>query len=148
MNPRYITAAALFAIAAAGGTREARAQDPNPGVRLGLSYPRGTTPKIIVMPVDSTPGDSIRTIIQRDLDYSDRVTPLILDEMALMGLTPARGQSYNYSLFANLGVAAIVQAQPISGGYKVSLHDVSVGRVLQTRDFLLSGVPPLRDDRI
>ena len=148
MNPRYIMAAALLAIAAAGGTSEARAQDPNPGVRLGLSYPRGTTPKIIVMPVDSTPGDSIRAIIQRDLDYSDRVTPLVLDEMTLMGLTPVRGQSYNYSLFANLGVAAIVQAQPISGGYKVALHDVSVGRVLQTRDFLLSGVPPLRDDRI
>lgn len=148
MNPRNTTAAALFAIAAACATSEAFAQDPNPGVRLGLSYPRGTTPKIIVMPVDSTPGDSIRTIIQRDLDYSDRVTPLVLDDMTLLGLTPARGQTYNYSLFANLGVAAIVQAQPISGGYKVSLHDVSVGRVLQTRDFLLSGVPPLRDDRI
>lgn len=148
MNPRNITAAALFVIAAACATSEALAQDPNPGVRLGLSYPRGTTPKIIVMPVDSTPGDSIRTIIQRDLDYSDRVTPLVLDDMTLLGLTPARGQTYNYSLFANLGVAAIVQAQPISGGYKVSLHDVSVGRVLQTRDFLLSGVPPLRDDKI
>ena len=148
MNPRHIKAAALFVIAAACATSQARAQDPNPGVRLGLSYPRGTTPKIIVMPVDSTPGDSIRTIIQRDLDYSDRVTPLVLDDMTLLGLTPARGQTYNYSLFANLGAAAIVQAQPISGGYKVSLHDVSVGRVLQTRDFLLSGVPPLRDDKI
>lgn len=148
MNPRYIRAAAVFGLAAAAGT-SAGAQDPtNPGVRLGINYPRGTTPKIIVMPVDSTPGDSIRTIIQRDLDYSDRVTPLVLDDMTLMGLTPARGQSYNYSLFANLGIAAIVQAQPISGGYKVSLHDVSVGRVLQTRDFLLSGVPPLRDDGI
>jgi tol-pal system beta propeller repeat protein TolB len=148
MNPRYITAAALVAIAALGSSTQACAQDPNPGVRLGLSYPSGTTPKVIVMPVDSTPGDSIRTIIQRDLDYSDRVTPLLLDDMTLMGLTPARGQSYNYSLFANLGVAAIVQAQRISGGFKVSLHDVSVGRVLQTRDFMLPGVPELRGDRI
>ena len=148
MNPRYITAAALVAIATLGSSTQACAQDPNPGVRLGLSYPSGTTPKVIVMPVDSTPGDSIRTIIQRDLDYSDRVTPLLLDDMTLMGLTPARGQSYNYSLFANLGVAAIVQAQRISGGFKVSLHDVSVGRVLQTRDFMLPGVPELRGDRI
>src|SRR5687767_12985783 len=141
MNPRYITAAALFAIAAAGGTREARAQDPNPGVRLGLSYPRGTTPKVVVMPVDSTPGDSIRTILQRDLDYSDRVTPLVLDDMTLMGLTPPAGQSYNYSLFASLGAAAIVQAKRNPGGFTVSLHDVSVGRVIQTRDFRVGGVP-------
>ena len=149
MNPRKITAAAILSIAAAGAATVASAQDPtNPGVRLGINYPRGTTPKIIVMPVDSTPGDSVRTIIQRDLDYSDRVTPLVLDEMTLMGLTPVSGQNYNYSLFANLGIAAIVQARPISGGYKVALHDVSVGRVIQTRDFLLSGVPPLRDDRI
>lgn len=149
MNPRSITLAAVLSSMAAGAATVASAQDPtNPGVRLGINYPRGTTPKIIVMPIDSTPGDSVRAIIQRDLDFSDRVTPLVLDDMTLMGLTPASGANYNYSLFANLGIAAIVQGRPISGGYKVSLHDVSVGRVIQTRDFLLSGVPPIRDDRI
>ena len=149
MNPRYIRAAAFFVFAAGGLTATATAQDPsNPGVRLGITYSGGGPPKIIVMPFDSTPGDSVKTIIQRDRDYSDRVTPLVLDQMTLMGLTPASGQSYNYSLFANLGVAAIIQGQPIAGGYKVSLHDVSVGRVIQTRDFLLSGVPANRDDRI
>ncbi|MGK2960593.1 MAG: hypothetical protein ACSLFK_00455 [Gemmatimonadaceae bacterium] len=149
MISRQIIAAAIVAFAAAGSATVVRAQDPaNPGVRLILNYPRGTTPKIVVMPIDSTPGDSVRTIIQRDLDYSNRVTPLVLDEMTLMGLTPAAGQNYNYSLFANLGVAAIVQARRTSGGYMVSLHDVSVGRVLQSREFLIPGVPQNRDSRI
>ena len=87
MKPRYLTAAAIVAVAAAVVSTRACGQEPTqppPGVRLGLSYPGGTTPKIIVMPVDSTPGDSVRTILQRDLDYSDAVTPLVLDDMTLM----------------------------------------------------------------
>jgi TolB protein len=148
MNPRYLTVAAFVAVAAAAVSTRACGQEPTqpaPGVRLGLSYPRGTTPKVIVMPVDSTPGDSVRTMIQRDLDYSDRVAPLVLDDMTLMGLTPAPGQDYNYSLFANLGVAAIVQAKRIPSGFDVALYDVSAKRRLTSQVFRVSGVPPNRD---
>lgn len=148
MNHRYLTVAAFAAFAAiAVGTR-ACAQEPTPpapGVRLGLSYPRGTTPKIIVMPVDSTPGDSVRTIIQRDLDYSDVVTPLILDNSTLMGMTPAPGQSYNFGLFANLGVAAIVEAKRTSRGFHVTLYDVGATRQLASSDFSVTQVPANRD---
>ena len=148
MNSRYLTVAAFVAVAAAAVGTRACAQEPTPpapGVRLGLSYPRGTTPKVIVMPVDSTPGDSARTIIQRDLDYSDRVLPLVLDDMTLMGLTPAPGQSYNFSLFANLGVAAIIQAKRTPAGFDVALYDVSAQRKLAQREFRVGGVPPNRD---
>jgi tol-pal system beta propeller repeat protein TolB len=146
MNQRTLIAAALDALATGAAATKACAQDPAaPGVRLGLSYPRGTSPKIIVMPVDSTAGDSVRTIIQRDLDYSDRVTPIVLDDVTLAGLTPAPGQPYNYSLFASLGIVAIVDAKRTSAGFNVSLHDVSVGRVLQTREFRVGGVPVMRD---
>ena len=114
MNVRYLSVAAAALVIAAVASTRACGQEPTappPGVRLGLNYPRGTTPKVIVMPVDSTPGDSVRTLIQRDLDYSDRVTPLILDDMTLMGMVPAAGQPYNFSLFANLGAAAIIDAK-------------------------------------
>ena len=153
MNQRYLTLAAFVVIAGVAVSTRACGQEPTPptpapGVRLGLSYPRGTTPKVIVMPVDSTPGDSVRAIIQRDLDYGDRVTPLVLDDMTLMGLTPAPGQDYNYGLFANLGVAAIVQAKRSANGYQVSLYDVSAARRLDSREFRLSSAPPVRDDKI
>ena len=136
MNPRYLTVAAFVAIAAAAISTRACGQDTTttrPGVRLGLSYPRGTTPKVIVMPVDSTAGDSVRTIIQRDLDYSDRVVPLLLDDMTLMGMTPAAGQPYNYSLFANLGVAAIIEPRRTANGITVTMYDVSAARRLDSR---------------
>ncbi|MEO8576756.1 MAG: hypothetical protein ABI556_08660, partial [Gemmatimonadales bacterium] len=151
MNPRYLTVAAFVAIIAAAVSTRACGQDTTttrPGVRLGLSYPRGTTPKVVVMPVDSTPGDSVRAIIQRDFDFSDRVAPLVLDDMTLMGMTPAAGQPYNYSLFANLGVAAIVEPKRTANGITVTLYDVSAARRLDSREFRLSTAPPNRDARL
>ncbi|MBA2708896.1 MAG: PD40 domain-containing protein [Gemmatimonadaceae bacterium] len=155
MNQRHLTVAAFIAVAAAITGTRACAQDtttttppPRPGVRLGLSYPSGTTPKVLVMPVDSTPGDSVRAIIQRDLDFSDRVTPLVLDEETLRGMTPTDGQDYNYSLFSSLGVAAIVQARPIANGYRVALYDVSVGKRLESRDFRVMQMPRNRDETL
>lgn len=151
MNLRIVTAAALLSATAVVVSSRACAQQPPapaPGVRLGLSYPAGTTPKVIVMPVDSTPGDSTRIIIQRDLDYSDRVTPLVLDDMTLMGMTPAPGQSYNFGLFSNLGVAAIIEAKRSTAGYLVSLYDVSTQRKLTTREFTVPRIPQNRDAKL
>ena len=59
-----------------------RAQDTTttPGVRLGLSYAAGTKPGVIVLPVQDDYGDdSLRVIVQRDLDFSDRTTVIALD---------------------------------------------------------------------
>jgi TolB protein len=151
MNVRYLSVAAAALVIAAVASTRACGQEPTappPGVRLGLNYPRGTTPKVIVMPIDSTPGDSVRTLIQRDLDYSDRVTPLILDDMTLMGMVPGAGQPYNFSLFANLGAAAIIDAKRSASGYLVSLYDVSTQRKLESRDFRVAGIPPNRDAKL
>ena len=40
-------------------------------------------PAVVVLQIDTTEGDSTRTIIQRDLDYGDRVHPLILDSLTM-----------------------------------------------------------------
>ncbi len=67
---------------ALAGATIARAQDTTtaPGVRLGLSYAAGTKPGVIVLPVQDDYGDdSLRIIVQRDLDYSDRMTVIALE---------------------------------------------------------------------
>ena len=151
MKLRYLSVAAAALVTAAVVSTRACGQQPTappPGVRLGLSYPAGTTPKVIVMPVDSTPGDSVRALIQRDLDYSDQITPLVLDDMTLMGMTPAPGQPYNFSLFSNLGAAAIIEAKRSSGGFLVSLYDVSTQKKLESRDFRVAGIPVNRDAKL
>src|SRR4030081_3221522 len=68
----------------------ARAQDTSPpGVRLGLNYAAGSKPGVIVLPVqDIYDDDSLRTIVQRDLDYGDRMNVIALGDEELGGTTP------------------------------------------------------------
>src|SRR4051794_8606787 len=102
----------LFAAACAiGTTGVARAQDSTavPGVRLGLSYGAGTKPGVIVLPVSDDSGDdSLRVIVQRDLDYSDRMNVIALDESTVNGLVPAAGEKINFALVGKFGAALLV----------------------------------------
>lgn len=151
MNRRFYSLIACVGFALLLVGTNACGQDTTstpPGVRLGLSYPRGSTPRIIVLPVDTTAGDSVRTIIQRDLDFSDRVSPIPLDDSTLRGITPAAGQDPNYELFARLGAAAIVQARRSAAGLRVALYDVAAKRRIQSRDFTVTLVPPVRDEAL
>jgi tol-pal system beta propeller repeat protein TolB len=152
MSPRLYTLVGCVAVASLVASTRACGQDTattRPGVRLGLNYPRGTTPRVIVLPVDSTPGDSIRRIIERDLDFGDRVSPIPLDDSTLRGMAPLDGGDPNYGLFAKLGAVAIVQAKHTnSGGLRVTLFDVGAGRRLEVRDFGVTGVPPVRDAKM
>ncbi|HZF73920.1 MAG TPA: hypothetical protein VEZ51_10840, partial [Gemmatimonadaceae bacterium] len=94
----FVFAVAFFAATAL------RAQDTtNTGVRLGLSYQAGTKPGVIVLPVADDEEDSLRTIVQRDLDYSDRMNVIDLDRSTVNGLVPAPGEKINFELVAKFG---------------------------------------------
>ena len=148
MSSRFYSFAACTGLAVLLASTNACGQDTastRPGVFLGLTYGAGAAPRIIVLPVDTTAGDSIRTIIQRDLDYSDRVAPIPLDPATLAGIAPAPGQEPNYDLFAKLGAAAIVQARRSGNGLRVALYNVAGKRRINARDFAIVSVPPVRD---
>jgi hypothetical protein len=94
-----------------------RAQDTtNNGVRLGLNYDAGTKPGVIVLPVIDDETDSLRVIVQRDLDFSDRMNVIDLDHSTLMGLVPAAGEKINLGLVAKFGAALLVRMTPNSQG--------------------------------
>jgi tol-pal system beta propeller repeat protein TolB len=135
--------APLFLLAAVALVAN-RACAQETGVRLGLSYPRGTNPTVVVMPADSAPGDSVRTILERDFDFSDRIRPLVLDIVTLQGLTPRRPGEYNYALFAKFGAAAIIQPVRTATGFRVGLYDVNAKKLLQTGEFVVPRVPRVR----
>jgi hypothetical protein len=72
-----LTAASLVAFLARPSV--AAAQDTtsrNEGVSLRLGYDPYTKPGVLVTPIGGAAGDSIRAIVQRDLDFGDRVTVL------------------------------------------------------------------------
>jgi TolB protein len=108
-----------------------------PGVRLGLIYGEGgTRPGIFVLPVAGSAGDSIRSIVMRDLDFGDRVT--VLPKTTALP-TPASGAVPNYAAAARLGINGIVQLVPTAGGMTVILHDVGTKAVLQRKSVSLGG---------
>jgi hypothetical protein len=76
----------------------------------------------------------VRRILERDFDFSDRLTVISLDTATLAGLRPQRGR-FNYQLFGRLGAAAIVVTVPDPTGYRVTVHDVGAQRVLRSEDF-------------
>ncbi len=131
---------ALFAILALPlGVGHAQEQ---PGVRLGLTYRPGYKPAMLVLPIRGVLGDSLATIVARDLDYSDRFTVIP------SGSVPDVGGPPNYPVFAKLGVDGIVQATLLPSGWlRVVLLDVSRKAVANQNDFPLpnpAGTPAWR----
>lgn len=108
-----------------------------PGVRLGLNYAAGTKPGVIVLPVNDDYGDdSLRVIVQRDLDYGDRMNVIALDAGTLSGLAPPLGEKINFALVAKFGAALLVRMIPTTQGLHVAAYDVSRGQLLQSEHFL------------
>ncbi len=121
-------------MALAAGTTVAIAQ---PGVRLGLIYGEGgKRPGIFVLPVAGPLGDSLRTIVMRDLDFGDRVT--VLPKTTALP-TPSGAGPIDFAAAARLGINGVVQLVPVAGGASVVLYDVAAKQVLQRRVLALPG---------
>ncbi|HKW46035.1 MAG TPA: hypothetical protein VJN70_01265 [Gemmatimonadaceae bacterium] len=135
--PCYCIAAVLVVVPAV----RTNAQDSTKhGVTIGLTYDPASRPGVAVLPVSGSSGDSVRMILQRDLDYSDRFTIVPLDASdpsTFRGKTP--GAELNYPLFSRLGALAVIQAAVGESSLHVALHDVSKGSVMNVMDFPLVG---------
>ncbi len=126
-------ALAMTAMAVATLSRACDAQDTTQapsGVRIGLTYQPGVKPGVLVLPVSGTAGDSVRKIVQRDLDHGDRVT-VIAEDVA------APGAALNYPLFTQLGASVVLRATLTGEGVRVEVHDATAGRVAETRTYAL-----------
>ncbi|MEP6765740.1 MAG: hypothetical protein ABJB66_15605 [Gemmatimonadaceae bacterium] len=139
---RVLTLSTLF-VAAASIPANVRAQS---GVVLGMCYGGGCDSKqhIMVDSVRGAGGDSIRTIISRDLDNSDRFVVI-----SPVGTPGSAGGPLNYPLFLSFGVNGVIEASVLPSGWlHVELHDVGLKLVKQKQDFPLPGLPGNRDWRL
>lgn len=108
------------------------AQEPAPGVRIGLTYSPGSRPGVYVLPVRGAGGDSIRAIVARDLDHGDRIAVIAPDS----GVAPSG--PLNYALFGRLGASAVLQMTlPGDGSLQVALHDIAASSVRNSQRFVL-----------
>lgn len=112
-----------------------RAEAQGSSVSIGLVYQAGTRPGILVLPVRAPFGDSVHAIVQRDLDYGDRV--LVLPNAAAM---PAPATPPNFGLYATVGAKGLVVITPTAGGaLRVQLHDVTTKKIIGQGDVALPG---------
>ena len=134
--PAGITAALLLAC----GASPLHAQDTTRGVRLTLEYRPGVRPGVLVLPVRGSDADSIRTILERDLDHGNRISVVALPPADAASLVPAPGAAPNWGLLARLGAAGVVQVTQTTGGVHVAVYDVGRQAVLEAENFPLAGV--------
>ncbi|HSG81877.1 MAG TPA: hypothetical protein VLC48_06495, partial [Gemmatimonadota bacterium] len=140
-----LTSLALTALLLAPIAAPAQERDSIPtDVRVGIMYQPSFRPGI-AMPRIAAPdelrelADSVRSIILRDFDYSDRLQPMAVGEDI-----PQEGP-VNYGLWDELGAVwllmGVIEGPPDSPVLRLSLHDV-VFRLLQ--DVRAFELPPIR----
>ena len=111
------------------------------GVRLVLKYDPGNRPSLVMLPGAGL--DSVRQVLKRDLDFSDRFESVIFAENPSASTASAAGAPapLNYDLYKKLGAAYGVELTPAAGAGKttVRLHDIANGRVVNTTEVAFAG---------
>ena len=129
----------------------ARAQDTTSrGISLIGNYdPLRGKVGIVVLPIPGAFGDSVRAIIQRDLDFSDRFTVIPMDSVDSSPFVGAHTSAgLNYASFARLAVAFVVNITPVVTGLHVALHDVRRAQVVNVAERSLPGTALNREWRL
>jgi TolB protein len=124
------------------GAAALRAQDTTfRGITItGVYDPSRDKIPIAILAIGGAFGDSIRTIIDRDLnENSDRFTRVAVDGDPNGVRTAGTGSGLNYQLFKSLNAVAIVQITTVGTGLHIALHDVAQARVARVWEMPLHG---------
>jgi len=138
------------ALLVVGATSPLAAQDtvpPREGVRVGITYQPGIRPGMLVL--GGSPSellDSVRAIVTRDLDFSDRfeVITLPADDSLTLGVRESGepGADFvNYRLFGALGADFAVRLRSVDGE-QVSAVVYDVRQELVRREISFAVPPP------
>ncbi|HEV8510077.1 MAG TPA: hypothetical protein VGQ48_06440 [Gemmatimonadales bacterium] len=164
-GPTAVFLATLLTVWPSG--RPAVAQDTSAidrGVRIGIIYRPGVRPGLVMLPRKGGGLDSVRTIVARDLDYSDRFEVITLpggDSIRLAtsptsgrSTTPRRSSSgtttgaqaasgsLNYPLYQALGADFALDITAAGDTTVATLHDIAAAGIRRT---VRARLPPAGD---
>jgi TolB protein len=154
--------AACVGLLAAAPVDQLFAQDTSAidrGVRIGIVYRPGVRPGFALAPAAAGPLDSVRALLARDLDYSDRFEMITLPGLeaapapASRGTTTAtragaaataaaRAAELNYPLYQALGADFALEIARVGDTTVLTLHDVAATAVRRT---LRTALPAMSD---
>jgi len=100
-------------------------------------------PAVVVLQIDTTEGDSTRAIIQRDLDYGDRVQPLVLDSVTMADIWRPGARRINFGPLEQTRANFVVRGLPTATGLHVEVYDPR-GKLRQEAYFRLPRPPANR----
>lgn len=136
----------MLAVAALLAPRLLPAQDSTSGVRVGITYTPGTRPALAVVGPRSAVADSVRAVLQLDLDQSDRfdiaARPGAVDQPDARTLS-ALGVEYAVVVTAAGGGTADVRLVEVRSGAERLRRPVSAARRLaihQAADAIVQAV--------
>jgi TolB protein len=132
-----MTKLALLFLGCTLGARMLVAQDTtrvDEGVRIGVDYRPGMRPGLVVVPGMGV--DSVRAMVRRDLDYTDRFEMITVADLP-QG-TSGRGSAetasgVNYELYRSLGAQFAVEVVQAAGGVTARLHDLGEAKLQSQR---------------
>jgi tol-pal system beta propeller repeat protein TolB len=136
----FVGVVALFALAPSMHGQNPTTPVPRPKPQKPLEVP----PAVVVLQIDTSAGDSLRTIIQRDFDYGDRMQPLVLDSATMDDIWRPGQTNINFAPLAQTRANFVVRARPTAAGLHVQVYDVPRGRLRQEDNFRLPKTPAYR----
>src|SRR6202035_2783822 len=124
MTDRYrkllVGAVAFLALAS---SMHGQIRNQRPVGRPKPQKPVEIPPGVVVLQVDTTDGDSTRTIIQRDFDYGDRIQPLILDSATMADIWKPGDVGINFSPLAQTRANFLLRGRPTAAGLRIEIFD-------------------------
>jgi TolB protein len=131
---RRLLAPLLFSLAAVPLAAQDTTQ-VREGVRLGLEY-SGVRPGLVVLPGAGL--DSVRAIVRRDLDYTDRFEMVGGDlTTSVPGPSTEQGGPVSYGIFKTMGAQLGVELVQAPGGVTARLHDINLQKMRNQQTFAL-----------
>jgi tol-pal system beta propeller repeat protein TolB len=138
----------LGVVACCALSSASHAQKNRSPVRPRPQRPAEVPPAVVVLPIDTTPGDSTRTIIQRDFDFGDRIQPLVLDSVTMADVWQPGENNINFAPLAQTRANFVVRGRLSPSTIHVEVFDARRGVLRQQAVFKLPRIPANRDQAI
>ncbi len=142
LRKSLLVASALCVVAPAVQAQKRPVRRPRP------QHPIDVPPAVVILPIDTTAGDSTRTIIQRDFDYGDRIQPLVLDSSTMADIWQPGESRINFAPLAQTRANFVVRGRPSPSGIHIEVFDSPGGALRQQATFRLPKLPADRQQAI